>query len=846
MKERKVIIIDLMPLVFRAYFATLGKNISTAEGIPTGGILGFYNYIFQLIFEHEPDLVIATQDSAPEERTAIDPRYKANREESPEELEFAVEYAYRLLYALNIPVYTVKGQEADDVIGSLSQRINPSDKVFIVSPDKDLAQLVNGNVILMRPAYKGNEFNLLDREGVREKFGVYPERIPDLLALMGDTVDNIKGVPGIGEKTAAKLLSEHGSIEELYESGLNKLKEGKIKDNLTSLREDVFRSKKLATVKCDLDVKFPERPFSKEFVHHAELASLLEELEFRQLAGRLQSKGFLTPPAIINLETVIHVESWDELERDIVAVYPFVKEKRILCVAGKNALYVQPQDFESKMESFSFVVTNDLKSLHKLVPLKFVQIKKYFDITVAEYLINPDKTIDTDHLARKYKIPYPLEDRNVQAEQETVKMKEIYEQQIPLIEEMGLHDMLYNIELPLSLVLAEIEETGVYMDSSILADAAESVKEEISEIEQKIYSIAGREFNINSTVQIGELLEALLGKGLKKTVTGKISSSEKILEDLRNKHVVIDMLLRYRKLNKLYGTYLAALPKYISKATGRIHATFSQVTAGTGRLSCHSPNLQNLPVRHEEGRSIRKAVKAQNEDYEIIAADYSQVELRLLAALSGDENMIRSFAEDQDIHSITAARILKMPPEAVTEKERNIAKGVNFGVVYGITPFGLSDRLKISQQEAREFISNYFLAFPQVKEFQEKTLQFARENGYTQTLTGRIRYIEGINSRNGTTRKNAERVALNAPIQGLAADLIKIAMIRCEKYIRENNLQSRMILQIHDELLFEAHKDEFPEFMMSVKAIMEGALSLQVPLKVEIGHGEDWMDLQYL
>ncbi len=845
MKARKIIIIDLMPLVFRAYFATLGKNISTSEGIPTGGVLGFYNYIFQILFEQVPDVIIATQDSAPEERLSIDPSYKANRQESPEELETVIEYAYRLLYTLNIPVYTIPGQEADDIIGSLASNVPMKDKLFIVSPDKDLAQLVNEHVFLMRPAYKGNEFSLLDRQGVIEKFGVPPEKIPDLLALMGDAVDNIKGVPGIGEKTAAKILAENDSIEMLFEKGVDQLKPGKMKDNLLALKEDTQKAKKLATIRCDLDVNTDFTLFSKHDVRHEELDSLLEELEFRKLSERLRAKGFLTSAMVSEPLATTYATDLKELGTDIISVYIVEEEDQLLLSSQDRLFRLAVSDIDIIHDQFDMILTADLKKLHKQHPIKKEQLKKYFDVTIAEYLLNPDKTIDMDHLARKYKIPYPFTDSWMEAEQIAMKMHEMYHAQSPGIEELGLRALFHEVELPLSVVLAEMENAGVYLDTEVLDETSKTVSSEIHEIERRIYDIAGREFNINSIVQIGQLLESLLGKGLKKTKTGKISSNEKILEELVGEHPVITLLLRYRKLTKLYGTYLTALPKYISPETGRIHATFSQVTAGTGRLSCHSPNLQNLPIRHEEGQIIRKAIKAENPEYEIISADYSQIELRLLASLSGDKQMIQSFADGLDIHSITASKILKMPMDAVTEKERGIAKGVNFGVVYGITPFGLSDRLKISQTEAKEFIENYFKAFPQVKAFQEQTLEFARENGFTRTGLGRIRYIDGINSRNGTTRKNAERVALNAPIQGLAADLIKIAMIRCSEYLQENKLKSRMILQIHDELLFEAHQEERHVFLGTIREIMENALDLQIPLKVEVGFGPDWMDQTY-
>lgn len=847
MSDSRIFLLDIMPLVFRSYFATLGKNISTGEGIPTGATLGFYNYIFQIIFNESPDVLIAAQDSSPEKRLEIDASYKSNRSESPEDLEVAITYAFRLLDALKIPVISQTGMEADDVIGSLCTVYQNKGEVFIVSPDKDFAQLVNEKVYLLRPAYKGVEFNLLGIEGVKEKFGVPPEKIPDLLALMGDSVDNIPGIPGVGEKTAAKILAIADSVENIYSGGyIDTLKPGKLKDSLIQFKEQTYRSRRLAVIDTSLNIDLPEKQFSLQDVDQDALYELLEELEFRQLRERLEEKGILGGRKVLQPSPVEYVNSEDALGDTTVIGLQLIEneDERIFLTGVENrVLKLDEAHLKDILRHSEVIIVADAKLILRAVPDLSSQLDKFHDIGLAEYVLNPDKTIDLDHLRRKYKIA-STENRIINAEQMLLHSFQIYETQIDALEELSLTPLFKGIEMPLTAVLAELEENGLLISEELLGDTGEELLKDIAALEKEIYQEAGYEFNINSTVQTGEVLQKFFGEGLKKTKTGKISSSEKILEELKEEHRIAELIIRYRKLNKLYSTYVASLPKYVSKDDGRIHACFSQTTAGTGRLSCSEPNLQNLPVKTEMGRIIRKAV-VPAEGKILLAADYSQVELRLLAALSGDEALTEAFRDDKDIHAITAAAVFKIPEDAVTNDMRNMAKGVNFGIVYGITPFGLAERLRISQTEAKEFIENYFKSFPGVKRFQLETLEFARRYGFTKTLSGRIRFIDGINSRNGTNRKNAERVALNAPIQGLAADLIKKAMINCYNWIHENMVPAQMVLQVHDELVFELEKKDLTLVKNGVREAMETALDLSVPLKVDIGIGLNWLELDY-
>ncbi|MBE7169241.1 MAG: DNA polymerase I [Williamsia sp.] len=862
MKDKKLFLLDVMPLLYRAHFATMGKRFGTTTGIDTRTPLVFFNYIFQVLTDEKPDAVAAALDSK-SKRTDVATTYKANRQKMPSEITAAFPYAMQLLESLRVPVLKEEGREADDIIAAVAkQGAEQGYQVFIVSPDKDLAQLVRPDIFLYRPAYKGAVMETLDTEGVKNKWGVEPSQIADYLALRGDSVDNITGIKGIGDKTAAQLLNEFRSVEELIERA-GTIKQPKIQEAILENRDQLLQNKQLTVLAPDLDVAIDWNTLGIHKPDPDKLLPLLEELQFEKMRERLVKQGFLeeaqstAAPAETPLVTVVQVEVEAVLKK-AKAVHEIgigflepAADRLFLLPAGSREIWEVQADDAGWERLIRFLDQQEitkwgwqLKPFLKRIGRLEIGLKTpWIDLSLAAYLLEPDAKIEWRAIRDKY----ALQDFRVEAYDGNLaylpSLQEAHKKIMDKIGEMGLTQLFFEIEQPLEPVIAAMELHGIGIDLPALKEIGGMLNRQLQEMEKKLYEEAGVSFNPNSPSQTADVLQQIAeASELKKTKTGQISTAEPFLAELAPKYPFVAHLLDYRKLNKIITTYVEALPRYVNPVTGSVHPIFQQLVAGTGRLSCTEPNLQNLPVRSEAGREVRKAIVPSEPGYSILSADYNQVELRLLASLSGDEVMIDAFRSGKDIHAITASRVFKVEEKKVTKDMRRKAKEVNFGIAYGITPWGLATRLKISQKEAKKIIDAYFEEFSSVKNYLEKSVEESRERGYTRTPLGRIRYIEGIDSRNGTTRKAAERVAVNAPLQGFAADIIKAAMVAVHQYIIDHQLQSRLILQVHDELVFDAADKELPSLVPELVRIMEAGPELKVPLRVNVTVGRNWLD----
>ncbi len=863
MKNKKLFLLDVMPLLYRAHFATMGKKFGTTTGIDTRTTLVFYNYIFQVITEQKPDAIAAALDSKPKGRVAISSEYKANREKMPSEISEAFPYVMQLLQALQIPILKEEGYEADDVIAAMTKR-GAADgyTVYIVSPDKDFAQLVTDNIFLFRPAYKGAVMETLDVEGVKNKYGVAPDQIADYLALRGDSIDNIVGVKGIGDKTAAQLLSQYNSIEQLIEEA-ESIKQPKVKEAIIEYKDQLLENKHLALLTGDVEVAIKWDDIKVKQPDERKLLPLLDELQFAKIRERLTKLKFINTEDTVNDKTetanvaVVQLtpEAFLKSDHPTEIVVGFLEQ-------NPESLFLTQEDGKTINE---IILTSDadwcklirfldqssitkvgwqLKPLLKKISGLNIQIKsQWIDLSLAAYLLEPDAKIEWLFIKDKYQLPEFTVDAPHSHLAYLPSIIEAHVKIISKINQLDLSRLFLDIELPLQSVITTMELYGLRIDHEALNEIDKVLTKQLNELEKKLYEMAGTKFNIGSPSQTAEILQNICEVSeLKKTKTGQISTAEPFLIDIAPKYPFVADLLNYRKLNKIITTYVYSLPKYVNPTTNKIHPTFSQVVAGTGRLSCTGPNLQNLPIRSEAGREVRKAIIPSAPGFSILSVDYNQVELRLLAALSEDKVMVETFRTGKDIHTATASRIFGVEEIAVTKDMRSKAKGVNFGIAYGITPWGLASRLKITQKEAKQIIEAYFEEFSSVKEYLEKSVTESRERGYTRTKYGRIRYIEGIDSRNGTTRKIAERMAVNAPIQGLAADIIKEAMVCIHQFIMDYQLQSRLILQVHDELVFDAADSELEMLVPEVIRMMETKSNFIVPLKVNVTVGKNWLD----
>ena len=917
----KMFLLDAYALIYRAYYAFIKNPRINSKGLNTSAIMGFVNTLNEVMTKENPThLGVAFDPSGPTFRHIEFPEYKAQREACPEDIKTAVPIIKKILEAYRIPVLEVEGFEADDVIGTLATKAGMSGiETYMLTPDKDYGQLVGNNVYMYRPRHNGG-YEVMGTQEVIEKYGIdNTSQVIDLLGLMGDSSDNIPGCPGVGEKTAVKLIKEFGSIESLL-LNTDKLK-GAQKKKVEENAELIRMSKYLATIKTDVPIELDLDALQVKDANQQELEKLFEELEFKTFAKRILKKDkqeqkkqnlqldlFAEFPtegkeeaefsSFETTKTTPHEYKLVEKEDEIKQLCDYFLTKEILSldtettslsaidaelvglsfsVKENEAFYVPVpanQDEARKIVELLRPVYENEKILKVGQNLKYdyeVLMKygvrlagKMFDTMLAHYVIQPELRHNMDYLAEIYLnyktihideligpkgknqknmrdlrpqdvYEYAAEDADV-----TLKLKNKLEGEL---KKYGAEELFYNIEMPLMPVLAEMEMNGVTIDTQSLADTSDVLTKRMEEVEKEIYELAGAPFNIASPRQVGEVLfdKLQIVEKAKKTKTGQYVTNEEVLQSLKGKHKIVEAILEHRGLKKLLGTYIDALPKLINARTGHIHTSFNQATTATGRLSSSDPNLQNIPVRGEEGKEIRKAFIPEPGCL-FFSADYSQIELRVMAHLSGDENMIEAFREGHDIHAATAAKIYKEEMENVTREQRTKAKRANFGIIYGITVFGLAERLEISRDEAKMLIEGYFETFPKVKEYMEKAKEQARNQGYVETQFHRRRYLADINSANATVRGFAERNAINAPIQGTAADIIKVAMIRIYNRFRAEGIRSKMILQVHDELNFSVYPEEKEKVEQIVLEEMQNAFPMQVPLVADCGWGNNWLE----
>ncbi|WP_195370566.1 MULTISPECIES: DNA polymerase I [Parabacteroides] len=922
----KLFLIDAYALIYRSYYAFLKNPRINSKGMNTSAIFGFINSLEDVLKRENPThIAVAFDPKGPTFRHEAYELYKAQREETPEVIRQSVPIIKDIIEGYNIPILEVPRFEADDVIGTISKQAEKEGfEVFMMTPDKDYGQLVSDHIFMYRPKF-GGDYEVMGVKEVLDKYSLTSvDQVIDLLGLMGDSSDNIPGCPGVGEKTAQKLLEEYGSIENLLEN-TDKLK-GALHKRVTENVEQIRFSKFLATIKTDVPIQFDAAKCIREKPNEARLTEIYTELEFRTFINKLTSeekKPAATKVAkgpvqgslfdifapeepsvpkystLANLKSTPHNYKVVDSEEERAKLGQFLMDQDFFAfdtetdgidpltaglvgmsfaVKENEAWYVPvPADKEEAAKviaHFSPALQNrKSQKIGQNIKFDIMVLRKYgvrvagplFDTMIAHYLLNPELRHGMDYLAEtylKYKpIPiteligskgknqlcmrdvplaqiaeYAAEDADV-----TLKLKNFF---APELEKTGIESLFFDIEMPLIYVLAEMEQTGVKLDTVALKQSSDELTDALKKLEKEIYELAGVKFNINSSKQVGEILfERLkIEEKAKKTKTGSYSTSEDILEKLRGKHPVVSKLLEYRGLKKLLSTYIDALPELISPVTGKVHTSYNQTVTATGRLSSTNPNLQNIPIRDELGREIRKAFIPDSKDCTFFSADYSQIELRIMAHLSNDEHMIEAFRSGADIHAATAAKIYGIPVEEVTSDMRRKAKTANFGIIYGISIFGLAERLNIPRGESKELIEGYFKTYPGVRDYMDESIRIAKEKGYVETIFKRKRYLPDINSHNAIVRGYAERNAINAPIQGSAADIIKVAMVRIFKRFEAEGLKSKMILQVHDELNFNVCNDELEKVKQIVLEEMEGAIKLQVPLIADCGEGNNWLE----
>lgn len=917
----KLFLLDAYALIYRAYYAFIKNPRVNSKGMNTSAILGFCNTLHEVIQKEQPTLLgVAFDPHGPTFRTEAYSQYKAQREETPEDIRKSVPIIKEILSAMNIPVLEVEGFEADDIIGTLAkQAASQNIETFMLTPDKDYGQIVNDNIYMFRPRHGGG-YETLDSNSICAKYGISSTaQVIDLLGLMGDAADNIPGCPGVGEKTAVKLIQQFGSIEQLLEK-TSELK-GALKRKIEDNAEQIIFSKFLATIKTDVPISFEIEKLRISEPNYAELKKIFDELEFKTLLNKFlnklennkknkngqldlfaefsdEGKEVSKNATVETLNDIAHTYKFIDNESDMLNLSEFLRTNEILSLDTETT---STNAIDAELVGLSFSVTENeafyvpippeqdkaLKIVNIFKPLyedskiqKVGQNIKYdlsvlanygvtlkgdmFDTMIAHYLLQPELRHNMDYMAEVYLnyktihieeligpkgkkqgsmrdlnpediYEYACEDADI-----TLKLKNILE---PKLKENGIWNLFHDIEMPLVSVLAEMEMNGVRIDTTSLQETSTILSKRINDIEKDIYTLAGEEFNISSPKQVGEILfgKMKIIEKPKKTKTGQYVTSEEVLQQLKNKSEIVGKILEHRGLKKLLNTYVDALPKLINPRTGHIHTSFNQTVTATGRLSSSDPNLQNIPVRGEEGKEIRRAFIPE-EGCLFFSADYSQIELRVMAHLSGDENMIDAFKNGYDIHAATAAKIYKESIDTVSRDQRTKAKRANFGIIYGITVFGLAERLNISRTEASKLIEGYFETFPKVHEYMEKAKEDARNKGYAETLFNRKRYLPDIMSHNATVRGFAERNAINAPIQGTAADIIKVAMIHIFRRFKEENLRSKMILQVHDELNFSVYPEERDKVEKIVLEEMQSAYILSVPLVADSGWGNNWLE----
>ena len=832
--EKKLFLLDAYALIYRAFFAMSKRPAMNSKGLNTSAVMGFLNTLYDVLRNEKPTHIgVAFDLHAPTVRVQEFSEYKANRESMPDDLRASIPYIIRLIEGFNIPVYAAEGYEADDVIGTLSHKAEKEGFVtYMMTPDKDFGQLVTDKVLIYKPAKFGAPAQVLGPKDICEKYGISePKQVIDILGLWGDASDNIPGIPGIGEKNASLLIGKYGSVESVI-AHVNELK-GKQQENVRNFAEQGLMSKHLATIMLDAPVEFNADELELNDPDVPALLELFDELEFRTFKQRFirdygvveadlkqPSKTIVSSPSVLapNLPIVVLNQSEDQWESHRAEI-----ENPKITKVGYNLKPI----------------------LTGLRRKGIIPQGRLFDVMIAHYLIEPEQRHTLDYLSDIYLHRSYSPQGNLWAPDEGDDIvKDLFKVFLPMLKENGLEKLFYEIEMPLVTVLSVMEENGVKIDSQNLRNISEEFGKHIHELEESIYVMAGVRFNIASPRQLGEVLfeKLQLDAKAKKTKTGQYATGEEVLQKLAGKHPIINAILEYRSYTKLKSTYLDALPALINPKDGLIHTSYNQAVTATGRLSSNNPNLQNIPVRTANGREIRRAFVPRSPEYTLLAADYSQIELRIIAHLSQDPAMIADFNLGHDIHAATAAKVFHVPIDQVTKEQRSRAKAVNFGIIYGMSAFGLAERMEISRSEAADIIKKYFEEYAGIKEYMNRSIALAKERGYAETILGRRRYLRDINAANGTVRNFAERNAINAPIQGSSADMIKIAMIGIHQELQKLKMQSKMILQVHDELVFDAHLDELPELKAIVSDKMVNAMPLSVPVIVEMNTGNNWLE----
>ena len=939
--QKRLFLLDAYALIFRGYYALIKNPRITSSGMDVSAIMGFTNSLFDVIKRERPDhLAVAFDKGGSSARVEAYADYKANRDETPEAIRIAVPHIQEILKAMHIPIIEREGVEADDLIGTLAKQAEKEDfKVFMVTPDKDYAQLVSENIFMYKPARMGNGIEIWGIPEVQKRFEVErPEQVIDYLGMMGDASDNIPGLPGVGDKTAKKFIAAYGSMEGLLEN-TDKLK-GKMKEKVIANAELGLLSKQLATIMLDCDVQFDAKDYELSEPDAEAVTKKFDELEFRRMkdqfvkifsgeaeqgtqvsstpsakkqaataagAGQFSlfgGDGGATAATVADASTRKTIKDTQHFYQTIdsplarkLFIQNLLKQTSVCFDTETTGLdplvaelvgvafsweaskgYYIPFP-ESKDEAQALIeelrpffehtgiekIGQNLKYDIKVLAKYDVKVKgKLFDTMLAHYLINPDMRHNMDVLAETYlnytpvsiteligkkgknqksmrdvpldqQTEYAVEDADI-----TLQLKQHFEKEL---DEAGTRKLFDDIEIPLLRVLAAMEVEGINLDVNFLESLSGDLNADIERLTSEIYEEAGEEFKISSPKQLGEILfdKMKLVDKPKKTKTGQYSTAEDVLSYLAKDHDIIQKVLDYRGLSKLKSTYVDALPEQVAQ-DGRVHTDYMQTVAATGRLSSNNPNLQNIPIRTERGRQVRKAFVPRDENHTLLAADYSQIELRIIAALSEEENMIQAFTNGEDIHASTAAKVFNVPLEEVTREQRSNAKTVNFGIIYGVSAFGLSNQTDLSRGEAKELIDNYYKSYPKLRNYMSELVDFARENGYVKTVLDRRRYLNGINSSNGVVRGAAERNAVNAPIQGSAADIIKIAMINIFEKLENSDYKTKMLLQVHDELVFDVPNTELDDIKNLIKTQMESAFKMAVPLDVEVGVGQNWLE----
>jgi len=921
--SKNLFLLDAYALIYRGYYAFIKNPRINSKGTDTSAILGFMNSLFDIIRTQNPDyLAVAFDKGGSVTRSEMFEEYKSNRDKTPEPILVAIPYIKEILKGMKIPILEKEGFEADDIIGTVAKDAEENNfKVYMVTPDKDFAQLVSNNIFLCKPARMGNSMEIWGVDEVKDKFEVgSPDQVIDYLGMMGDSVDNIPGLPGVGDKTAKKFIKQYGSLENLLQNA-HKVT-GKLGEKIIENKELGVLSKKLAKIILDVPIDYNLDEFKLSDPDKEKVLKVFDELEFKRIKetffkifgtnsiksqekgaeavqGDLFSETYNLKSNIDNLNdlksTYQKVESFEELnllvdkmmKQEVVAFDTETEglnafETNIVGISfswKKGIGYYLPITNNNSVHEKSFEILKPFFESTEIIKvghnIKFdIQVlKKYninvsypiYDTMVAHYLINPDMRHNLDTLSESYlnyspisiesligkkgknqismrdvsidKITnYASEDADI-----TLQLKGVFDKEI---EVNNFNKIFYDIEIPMINVLSDMETEGIKIDTSYLKKLDKEFEEDLGKLKKEIFKKAGEEFNLNSPKQLGEILfdKLKLVSKAKKTKTGQYSTSEEVLSSLANDHKIIEKILEWRSLDKLQNTYVKSLPKEVSRLTNRVHSSFNQTVTTTGRLSSNNPNLQNIPIRTANGQKIRRAFIPRNSDYILMAADYSQIELRVIASISNEENMIDAFTNNQDIHTMTASKIYNVDPENVTREQRGNAKTVNFGIIYGVSAFGLSQQTDLNRSESKVMIDNYFLNYPGLKKYMSDQIDFARNNGYVETIMGRRRYLQNINSQNNMLRSSAERNAINAPIQGSAADIIKIAMININSEFKKQSLKSKMLLQVHDELVFDVHNSEKDQIKDIVKTTMESAVKLKVPLKIDLEFGKNWLE----